>query len=229
MYTIIVSDSRGARIQDMLQEYNDIGHTRVECHPGAGMIQAVTRSLPAIRHGSPDLIIIMVGICDITFRDPHSKVTTIRYRTETEITQHTTIAARGAHELLRSETKATISFATITGLDLSDYNNRDRRRMTRQDYEDYCNNTKATDPDQGTLNAAIVATNRQLVALNTQNSTPTTWTAGAVHAYFNHAHHHYYRRLYDGCHAHTETTRDWAKRIAKTIRRQAAKQGPSTS
>ena len=220
MYTLVITDSRGAGIQNILQEYTDIGQTRVESHPGADLERAVRRSLPTIIRDDPCLIIIMAGICNITYRNPRTRVTSLAYHTEAEIAHHALAAAMKAQELIRNSSRAEISFATITGIDLSDYNSAARKHMTPAEYEEHCLTTKIIDPDQDLLNTTILSINRKLVALNSQNGTPTTWTAGTVHPYHNNAHHHNYRRLRDGCHAHTDTKRDWAKRIAKTIRRQ---------
>ena len=127
--------------------------------------------------------------------------------------------AHKAHTVLKNETRSSVSFATVTGLDLTDYNNKKRKYMTSEEYEDYCASRKTTHPDQELLNAAIITLNQKLVELNISNNAPTTWTAGAVHAYFKNCHHHYYRRLNDGCHPDQSTTDRWAKQIARTIRR----------
>ena len=223
MYTLVIADSRGRGMQSMLQEYNNIGRIRVDSHPGAGYQQAVSDSLKSINNTEPDLIVVMAGICNITYRSPRTKVTTVRFHTEAEIVEHALAAANEAQRAIKERTGARVSFATITGIDLTDYNNRSRSRMNEHEYNQYCAETKVADPYQDMLNAAVMAINRGLVEINIKEGTQTTWTAGAVHSYFKNTHHHYYRRLRDGCHPHPATARDWAKRIVKTIRRTSPK------
>ena len=219
MLTLIIADSRGAGIQDLLREDDNIGRTLVCSHPGAGYRTAISKSISTIISKDPELIIVMAGICDVTSRNPQSKATSLIHHTEREITEHVMTAAYEANNTIKAISRAKVSFATVTGIDLSDYNNVTRRHMSHQEYEDYCATNKRAHPDQELLDTAILTINRKIIELNIKNNSPTTWTASAVHSYFKNSHHHYYRRLRDGCHAHPRTARDWAKFIIKTIRR----------
>ena len=127
-------------------------------------------------------------------------------------------AAREAIEIINGAIETKISFATLTWLDLPDYNNRSRRTMSVDRYRTYCATTKKIDATQNLLNKSIIAINRQLVALDKDNKIPTTWAVSRVHAYHNKSYHHYYGRLSDGCHTHPDTRQYRANQIIKTIK-----------
>ena len=186
-------------------------------HKGAGYELAVIKSLNAIKSLRPDLIIIMAGICDLTWRDKITKITSIRYKNSEETVQHVVDAAKAAHDLLRATNDYKISFATLTGIDLADYNHPPRKNMTSDEYKTYTINQKQPHEDQNTLNKAIIEINRQLTSINQANGVPTAWTAGVVHNYFRGKYHHYYVKLVDGCHADDRTKIEWAKRLTKAL------------
>ena len=99
-------------------------------------------------------------------------------------------ALQAACELLRASGVCHISVATVTGIDLADYNHQGRKRMNREQYTNYVENEKETHKNQSTLNESILVLNRKITALNKETSTVTTWMAGVVHSHFNKTAHH---------------------------------------
>ena len=217
MRCIIITDSRGTGLHRHLAEMNSRDEIKVIIHKGAGYELAVIKSLNVIKSTRPDLIIIMAGICDLTWRDKITKITSIRYKNPEETVQHVIDAAKAAYDLLKATNDYKISFATLTGIDLADYNHPPRKNMTSDEYKNYTINQKQPHEDQNTVNKAIIEINRQLTSINQANGIPTAWLAGVVHNYFRGKYHHYYVKLADGCHADERTKIEWAKRITKTL------------
>ena len=199
-------------MQQLVGTYESIGTVNVAVHKGAGYESAVSKSLEMIRHVRPDLIIVMAGVCDITWRNRQTKTTQLRYITESDIVKTVVTAAQESYDLIQSMHKCEISYATITGIDITDYNNRARATMSDSQYHEYCKTTKVTHRYQSLLDNSIIEINRRLIAFNKTHNTATTWTATAVHTYHNRGHHHYYRRLSDGCHPTPATLGYWVSK-----------------
>lgn len=219
---MVITDSRGAGLQHTLVEMSGMAEVKVIIHRGAGYELSAIKSLNIIKNFRPKLIILMAGICDLTWRDKESKITTIRYSNTEETVSHVINAAKAAYDLLTATNNYKISFATLTGIDLVDYNHPPRKHMSSTEYKDYTINHKQTHKDQNIINEAIIEINRKLTSINQANNVPTTWTAGIVHSYFRGKYHHYYIKLIDGCHADERTKNEWAKQISKAILRTMA-------
>lgn len=217
MGTLIITDSRGLGLQRLIEEMGEYRRLRVMVHSGAGYELATLKSIQTIKDMKPDLVIIMVGICDLTWRNRINKITSLRYSNVRDAVAHVIDAARAAHSLLQEMGNHKISFATVTGIDLTDYNDTSRKYMTAEEYKIHCASTKITHREQNTLNDAVLEINKQLTKLNAANSVPTVWTAGVVHTYARRKHHHYYIRLRDGCHPDEPTKKEWAIQINKAI------------
>ena len=218
MFTLVISDSRGNGIQDLIKPIIDIGEVQVLQHRGAGYGKAIRDSLTIIDRRNPDLVILMVGICDITTRDRSTKLTSIRNTNQDKLTNNVILALNQAVKELREHGCKLISIATIAGIELADYNNPDRRYMNPEQYEEYRRTTKTTDPNQEQIDTTILLLNKKIVSINRLSASPTTWIASAVHAYFKGAYHHYYKHLQDGCHATQRTKQYWANQIVRTIK-----------
>ena len=219
MATLIIADSRGAGLQAMLGGEGLVGGVTILVHGGAGYELAALRSLPVIKKQNPQLIIIMTGICDLTWRNRKTKQTGLRHSTVDTNTNHVIQSANTALEIIRSAVVTKVSLATITGIDLADYNNPARKSMDTEQYRQHCMKAKQQHRDQMVLNMSILEINRRLIALNKSSATPTVWLGGVVHAYFGNKHHHYYIRLHDGCHPNDNTKRAWVRQISKYIKR----------
>lgn len=223
MSILLIADSRGRGLQLLLQslrrKHGVDDEIQVMFHPGNGYEMVALKSLKQITQTKPKLIVIMAGICDLTYKNRMNKITTLRHSTVRENTEHVINAARSSHDLLKSVSTAKIAYATLTGIDIADYNHPPRKHMTSNEYRTYNSSTKVTHEMQHTLNSSVIEINRQLTALNKTNSVPTIWTGGVVHNYSSHKHYHYYIRLTDGCHADDQTKAEWAVHILKAIKR----------
>ena len=96
---------------------------------GAGCELAANKAHAAIVRQKPARIILMTGICDLTWRDKRSKVTKLRYSEVKECVDRVMEAIRAACEILDNMGNHKVSIATITGIDLADYNLKKRRHM----------------------------------------------------------------------------------------------------
>ena len=175
--------------------------------------------MPYINTVKPDLVLMMTGICDLTWKHRSTKYIGLRHTRVVDNVSHVMEAIRAAYDLLRSQGIQQISFATITGADLSDCNHPPRRHMSVDGYIEYCATTKQVDAGQSTLNDSVLLINKNIVIFNRNNSVGTTWLAGLVHADYKNKYHHCYKRLRDGCHPDTKTKDAWAAQIIKSIRR----------
>lgn len=222
MKTIVIADSRGTGLQDLIKTTKNTGEVSVIVSRGAGSELAAIRAIPVIKSFKPNLVILHTGICDLTWRDRNTKQTYLRHNNiESNVSQVMT-AYNTAYELITSLENTRVSIATLTGLDLVDYNNKDRSGMDYEEYRRYETEGKEMDPNQKTLDNSIVCINRKITEKNSKHGVPTTWLAGVVHAYYRKTTHHYYRRLRDGCHPDKNTNKAWAKQVEKTIRRVTA-------
>lgn len=218
MSTVIVADSRGAGLQPQIESYG-LDNVMVLSHRGAGSELAVLKSMRVIRDQRPGLVVLMTGVCDLTWRDGSTKVTTLRNATVEENVLHVTGAIKSATELLKSIGSHRVTVATITGIDLSDYNNPTRKHMNSDQYKQYCATSKIKHPLQDVLNESVLQINRQITALNQANTVPTVWLGGVVHTHTKRKTYHYYIRLFDGCHPDQQTKTDWANQMVKALKR----------
>ena len=203
MRTLIMADSRGARLMHALAAYEDMGDIRITVHKGAGFERVVTNSLSTLRAFKPHLIVLFSGICDLTKRDRRSRVTTMIHEDMRAAVNGVTTALDRALSILNNEGYYEISVATLTGIDLRAYNNLP---------------IHPRDPVQSVLNSAVVAINREIIDTNKSSRVPSTWAASMVHAYYRGSYHHLYRRLADGCHPTQATNKYWARMMTKTIK-----------
>ena len=219
MAAIIIADSRGRGLQKLLTTSTSNFKIEVLVHPGAGSELAVLRSLTQLRAILPCQILMLTGICDLTSRNRATRQVNLKSNEVNINVDRVMGAIQTAYELLTALGATNISFATITGVDLSDCNHPPRRHMTSMEYLAYCDTTKIIHPDQLILNQSILEINKQIVIFNRKNSARTIWIAGLVHSYYKNKHHHCYKKLFDGCHPDIKTKQAWAAQIAKTLKR----------
>lgn len=221
MKTMLITDSRGRGLQPYLDSVipPSSPSVRVITHPGAGLELAVLKSLRAVRDYKPQIIIIAAGVCDLTWKNRANKMINLRHRDVDGNVDHVMSSMKAAYDLIRAEGTHKVTFATLTGVDLADSNNPARRHMNNAQYVEYNMQHKTTHSAQITLNRAILKINKKIGAFNRANNVNTVWLAGLVHAYIKGTYHHYYRRLYDGCHLDDKTKAAWARQIVKSISR----------
>lgn len=215
MRTVIVADSRGRRLQEAILLTKYEGDILVQANSGADIQEATAHTLSKLIDFKPDHVVVMAGICNITVRNKVNKTTCLRYGTIAETVSNVIEQAHSAYKMILSQCDCIVSFATITGIDLCDYNNRERKYMPDDAYATY-NAKKTQHPEQARLDETILMVNRRLTDLNVQHSAPTVWLASGVHAYYGHKYHHRYGRLRDGCHPTTKTLDYWARQISRT-------------
>ena len=216
MKVTIVADSRGRYLQEQLMEVNGKYEYSVCVHPGQGLIRSVKSAQFKIRNTNPDIVIIMSGICDITQKDRCTGTISLREGDiSSVVSSYLNNMGRAQMETLQGRYR--VSFATLTGVDLTDINNRARRNMNETEYKHYCTSNKYEHPDQQTLNMIIVTLNRTIVAYNESNSIPTTWLAEVVHPHTSGRHRFRYERLADGCHPTAWTVARWATLIKRAV------------
>ena len=138
MYVLIIADSRGRGLQAILNLLSSIHDITVLFHPGAGSELAVLKSLSHIKVTKPDLVIMLTGICDLTWRNRSSKHIGLRHNSQVANVNHVLQAIRAAHDLLKAQDVLRVSFATITGSDLTDCNYPPPKSMTTDQYMIYC-------------------------------------------------------------------------------------------
>ena len=201
-----------------LHNMGDIGETRVVYYPGADIMTATRRSIKTVRGFNPDLIIMHVGICDITSKDRRTGKVSLKDTDSTSTIDHVLIAIDTAYRLIRNEGTPTVSISTIVGVNLNDINCKQRRLLVESEYRIH-KAKKRPHEHQNLLDELILSINRLITAFNERNSTPTTWLAEAVHRYIRGRNRHYYNRLVDGCHPTTETRRRWGLQMSRTIKR----------
>lgn len=205
----------GLKLGTISHDYN----ITVLTHPGSGTELAVLKSLAEIKRLKPDLIIITTGICDLTYKSLTTKKVGLRHDQVAINADHVLQAMASAYDLIRAHGDVMVSFATVTGVDMADYNHPGRKQMNLDRYLEYCTNEKVAHADQSKLNDSVLEINRRIVKLNKGHSAKTVWLAGLIHAYYNKSYHHCYKRLWDGCHPDAVTTRAWACQIVKSIGR----------
>ena len=159
----------------------------------------------------------MTGICDLTWRDRRSHLTKLRSSSVEECVENVMGPLRAAYDIMESEGGVRLSIATLTGLDLADYNHKGRKFMGKEEYNKYSETVKVKHSDQRVLNEATIEINRRITALNKGHGIPTTWLSTVVHTYYRGIHHHNYKRLRDGCHPDEATKIRWCSQIRKTI------------
>lgn len=193
---------------------------------GAGYCRASLQAKTVISYFQPTLIIMLLGICEITRRDRRTRYTQLRMNSAQQIVEHVMLQARMSLGILRQYGSQQVSYATITGLDLQRYNlNAIRSNPQLKDL-------LRSQQQQSLLNQAILEVNRKIVQLNTELLIPTTWAAGYIHRYFRRKHHNYYQRLNDGCHPTDEAAQYWMAQIQKTaekVQQTMAVQYPESS
>ena len=218
MKLLVISDSRGRRLETLIKARCPPFETHVLVHPGAGIELAVLRSIPTLKCYEPDLVLVFAGVCDLTWKNKVTKEIGLRHTDPHENTQQVMGALKSSHELLVTLGSFKVSYATLTGLDMADCNHRPRSHMNDYEYASY-NATKTIHRDQATLDTYITQINKLIVKYNRSIGSKTTWMAGLVHVYANKSYHHHYRRLGDGCHPTAKTAQAWADQVIKSTTR----------
>ena len=210
MRALVICDSRGEMLPKIMDSTKYAGDIKIISFKGAGYSEATMRAKETISSFKPTIIIMCVGICDITNRDNRTKMTDLRTDKVEIAVEHVIDQINSSWQVLNNLGINHISFAMISVINLQRYN-----RIRNYGVNDQ-HRVLEIQRKQEVLNQSILSINRKIVEINKMNGTPTTWTAGHVHRYFRRHYHHYYDRLHDGCHLSTKAANYWVKQIVKT-------------
>lgn len=179
---------------------------RVLVFKGATYHRALSLASSAISDLQPDLILFMVGICNLTTLHPISRICMLRYHSVQEAVGNIHDAIqdiiRDTHEICPG---ANAVFAPLTGIDLHRYNRG--------------NNAEGDRMGQRQLNDMIQGSTEVIVQANQQQGLTPPWVNTVVHRKRD-PHtpmRHRYDRLSDGCHLTMQTKIHWAHAIARCI------------
>lgn len=216
---ILIMDSRGKGIETELTKL-DL-KTIVSFYPGGGMMVSCTNAIPLIRSKKPDLITVAGSICDITMKLYLSVNDRfgIKYHNEDEATAHFQNQLDRTYSLLEKEApNSKINYATVIGIDLTDYNHRNLIYLNEEEYTEYRIH-KVTHHDQATLDSYIRKFNGLIAQFNRQHHVPTPWTCNIVHKWYSGKHHNNYGLLTDGCHFGERVKMEWAKKMYQSYKK----------
>ena len=160
---------------------------------------------------------ILNGICDVLEKNRLTRKYFLINETVSGIVQHYMKQVKRGQELLEiffDESKW--MFNPLTGADISDYNNPDRKKLQGEQLAEYHRN-KTRHPHQDVLNQAILEINTEIVKVNKKNKVLTPYTATYVHKHYGSSYHHSYQYTKDGCHLADEGKKYWAKQVKKAI------------
>ena len=204
---LIIADSRGRNLGDELSNHLSFDF-KVSYHPGATIEEATLYSLKSLYKEKPELIIIMAGICQITYknkkrrynlRNSPERVIIRRYFESLDTARQTIMYYCQQRELHMPK----ISIATQTGANLAAQNKLSIKHQ-----------------DQDKMDNIIHEINRQVVELNTRYDIPTVWTSKYTHRYSSLTKKYKagYNSLKDGIHPTEKLTKCWGIEINRACR-----------
>ena len=214
-FVLVVTDSRAADIKSWI----DWGDVELDVVPakGAGIEAAVEVLMTQCRDVTPDLVLVLNGVCDILVKSRLTRKYFMIAETVPEVVDHFLKQVKRGQELLEIFfDEAKWMFNPLTGLDICDYNNPDRKKMTDEQLTEY-HNKKTPDPLQPVLNQAVIEINREVVQINKRNGVLTPYTATYVHRHYGNSYHHSYQYTGDGCHLTPDCKGYWGKQLLKAI------------
>ena len=213
---VVVADSRACDIGQWLDDWGDIELDVVPA-PSTGIEAAIEILITLRRDATPDLVLILNGICDVLVKSKTTHKYFIMKETTDELVSYYKDQLKRGRELLEifyDDSKW--MFNPLTGADIADYNNPQRRHMSAEELVVY-HRIKTPDDFQNVLNEAVVKINGEIGKLNKLNHTITPYTASFVHRHYSGSYHHSYQYTSDGCHLSQEGKVYWAKQIKKAI------------
>lgn len=205
--TLVLCDSRGEGLSSQLSAIGvDTHQVRVCVFKGATYHRALSLASRKIARFQPDLIIFMVGLCNLTSRNPVSKICNFRFASAVEASHHVRAEIETCMDTVHKLAPAARAlFSPITGIDFDRYNG------GFQPMEDHL--------QQAIMNESIRLTTEVIVRHHQgQGSTPP-WENSTIHRKRDPRTpmRHRYERLPDGCHLSTQTKLHWAHAIARCI------------
>lgn len=201
---LIVADSRGHFLGEHLHAKFIHLNYQLVWRNGLSLSQTPQQIIPIIRTTRPKIIILINGICDITYiktREPWTVA--LRSRSVTNIVHEYMNRLDYVHSQIYQMSdelgfKPMIIFSTLTGMDMKVYNR-------------YPDNLRS--PEQPILDTAVNAINRHIKALNRSMQIATPLLASEVHRRCRGRYRLAGGKLRDGCHPSTELCERWADRL----------------
>ena len=200
MPVLLVADSRGRGLQHRFEKRAP-GIIRVSTNPGCNMKRLFKRACRRLGEKNYNTLIIMGGICSITYLDRAEGVARLGshdpelYAEKVRKSIIFGISLIGEHF-----PKTQVIIAPTMGVDLERYNNMD------WDQE-----------DQVALNNIIIHVNRTIIELN-QSKISIPWISAMVHQCKGKGRWvHRYKHLTDGCHYSRKLTKFCVDKIIRAL------------
>lgn len=206
---LVIADSRGRYLKRELDRVFIYLDCALIWRPGLKLIDVADFARSTILRIKPKLIYILAGICDVTqvvTRSPWTVAMQYPSVQETVSTYmyHLDACHSEIYSLHRSiGYRQMLVFPTQTGVDLGRYNGR----------------WTPFNCQQPILNAAILAINRHVVALNLATGVRTPFLATPVHPRAKRRNRFTSNKLEDGCHPSRYLAWIWAKKIRENAYR----------
>lgn len=198
---LLLSDSRGRGLEQLLCNNHWNIRFRVEVEPGATLNKMMDKLLIMYRDSAQEhnLIIIFAGICNVTrlVYEP-AKMAVPRFDTVEKIVSEFRNECSRLLEIFGEVSRVPVILSPTVGIDMMAYAScHDETLYARQP----------------TVDNAIILINRYIRETNSKNGLLTPNTSSCIHrnrgkgkGYRTH-----YIKLYDGCHPKEEVKVDWAE------------------
>lgn len=194
MLTIVICDSRGRHL-DMMLDHEDI---LVSFHSGATLHFVAMRAIDIIARYSPDIILIMAGINDITVLNRHTRRISLISTSTGVVINHLISRINQAKSLIAAASPSTkIVIGGITGVNLNVYNR-----------------CLGVSPLQPVVDNVITAVNSYIHQLNHDSQVPHPRLTSKVHTWRRGKRKIVYSRLHDGPHPNNLVLESWAHQIS---------------
>lgn len=201
---IVVSDSRGTGLQHYLDQLDCRPfNIKVLVYKGLGIIDAVRAAKTKLLWWSPQLILILNGICDITQLERQTRLVSLRYNEARAILEYNESMDIVCHHLriLLDGKPARVIFSQIVGLDIAKHNGE-----------------VMPSPHQEELDSTITSINVEINRFNNANNTISPWLARDIHKNNKgYKKTRYYKLGEDGVHLTPELQQRWASEILASL------------
>ena len=213
---LVVTDSRATDMLKWLDDWGDIDLDVVPA-PSTGLEAAVEVLITLRRDATPNMVIVMNGICDVLTKNRATHKYFMVHETVGDVVKHYMAQVKRGQELLEIFFDDSLwMFNPLTGADISGYNSPERKGLTGEALATFHANCPP-DPLQSVLDQAVLDINSEIVKVNKINGVFTPYTATFVRRHYDKSYHHSYQHTRDGCHLTQEGKQYWAKQLVKAI------------
>ena len=153
---LLVADSRGGGLQSIFTDMMD-RPIEVDVYPGAGLQTLFMKTRALLLQKYRDIVFVLGGICDLSSRDPRTKLITMYNLTETEFAEKLkAIIDQGLIDINAEFPNTQIVLCPLTGVDIRQYNK-----------------LSEIPDDQVRMNYTVTTINAMIKACNTCRNLPT--------------------------------------------------------